>query len=72
MVNEGISMAIRTESYSIAATEGVQEELETLQAILASQGRSVSYEESVEVAYELLGFFEALGEENPQGEVSHA
>lgn len=40
------------------------EELEALQAILTAQGEAVSYEEAVDIGRELLGFFEALGEEN--------
>ena len=48
------------------------EELETLQTILAIQGKPVSYEEAADISYQLLGFFEALGEDNGQGRESHA
>jgi hypothetical protein len=41
-------------------------DLEVLQAILTAQGKPVSYEEVAGIGYELLGFFEALGEENGQ------
>lgn len=44
------------------------EELDALQAILTAQGKAVSYEEVAEIGHELLGFFEALGEENGQAE----
>lgn len=46
-------------------------ELEALQAILAAQGEAVSYDEAADIGRELLGFFEALGDENEQ-EDSHA
>ena len=44
------------------------EELDALQAILVAQGKAVSYEEVADIGRELLGFFEALGEENRQVE----
>lgn len=48
------------------------EELEALQAILATQGEIVSYKDVADISYELLGFFEALGEENIANENSDA
>lgn len=62
MSDEGYNMTINTQS---------GKEVETLQAILVTQGEPVSYEEAVEIGQELLGFFEALGEENEQ-EDGHA
>jgi hypothetical protein len=62
MFDEGSNMAIKTKS---------DIEVEALQAILVAQGESVSYEEAAELGVELVGFFEALGEENEQ-EDSHA
>lgn len=62
MFDEGSNMAIKTKS-------GI--EVEALQAILVAQGEPVSYEEAAELSVELVGFFEALGEENEQ-EDSHA
>lgn len=56
-------MAIKTQS-DTEIDVMTSEELETLQAILAAQGESVSYKEVADIGYELLGFFEALGEEN--------
>ena len=48
-------------------------DLEVLRAILTAQGKPVSYEEVADIGHELLGFFEALGEENGQiEEDSHA
>lgn len=47
-------------------------DFEALQAILVAQGEAVvSYDEAADIGRELLGFFEALGEENEQ-EDSHA
>ncbi len=48
------------------------EELEVLQAILIAQGEIVSYKDVADISYELLGFFEALGEENIANENSDA
>ena len=48
------------------------EELEVLQAILIAQGKVVSYKDVADISYELLGFFEALGEENIANENSDA
>ena len=62
MSDEGYNMAINTQS---------GKEVEALQAILVTQGEPVSYEEAAEIGQELLGFFEALGEENEQ-EDGHA
>lgn len=72
MSDKGRNMTTKTQA---AIETGVvhSKELDTLQAILAVQGESVSYEETVNIGRELLGFFEALGEENEQTEdVSHA
>lgn len=62
MSDEGYNMTINTQS---------GKEVEALQAILVTQGEPVSYEEAIEIGQELLGFFEALGEENEQ-EDGHA
>jgi hypothetical protein len=40
------------------------DELETLKSLLDSQGSAISHDEVVEMSYELLSFFEALGENN--------
>ena len=40
------------------------EELDALQTILATQSSAISYKEVADIGRELLGFFEALGEEN--------
>jgi hypothetical protein len=47
-------------------------EFEALQALLVAQGETLSYEEAADFGYELLGFFQALGEENEPTEASHA
>lgn len=47
-------------------------ELEVLQAILTAQGKTVSCEEVASIGYELLGFFEAFGEDNEQDEGVYA
>ena len=66
-------MAVKTQSDTgIDVDAAPSEELEALQAILAAQGELVSYKEAVDIGYELIGFFEALGEENEQAEDSHA
>ena len=66
-------MAIRTQFSSDSPVNRVQNEgSEALQAILATQGTTVTYEEATEIGHELLGFFEALGEENEQSEGNHA
>jgi hypothetical protein len=58
-------MAVKTQSDAEINVDAMSsEELEALQAILAAQGESVSYKEVADIGYELLGFFEALGEEN--------
>lgn len=56
-------MAVKTQS-DAGINAVSSEELEALQAILSAQGESVSYKEVADIGYELLGFFEALGEEN--------
>lgn len=63
-----------TRAQSNMQTEVVHdEELDVLQAILVAQGKIVSYEEAVDIGHELVGFFEALGEENGQpAEDDHA
>ena len=48
------------------------EELEALQAILVAQGEVMSYKDAADISYELLGFFEAFGEENIANEDSDA
>ena len=50
------------------------EELDALQAILVAQGSAISYKETADIGRELLGFLEALGEENEclQEDDSHA
>lgn len=67
-------MAFKTQSDTETNVDAVSsEELEALQAILTTQqGEAVSYKEAVDIGYELLGFFEALGEENEQVEDNHA
>lgn len=50
----------------------LSQEFVALQAILATQDETISYEETAEIGYELLGFFEALGEENTSNEDDHA
>lgn len=47
-------------------------EFEVLQAILAAQGDTVSYEEAADISYQLLEFFKALGEDSEEAEDSHA
>lgn len=50
-----------------------REELEALQAILSAQGEPVSHKEASDIACELIGFFEALDDNNEKVEVdSHA
>lgn len=56
-------MATRTES-DIESGVAHTEEMSALQAILSAQGQSVSYSETVSIGRELVGFFEALGEDN--------
>lgn len=56
-------MAIKSQS-DMETGVAHSEELEELQAILTAQGEAVRYEEAVDIGRELLGFFEALGEEN--------
>lgn len=65
MSEEGKNMATTTQ---LDTGTGVapSEELDALQAILAAQGEPVSYEETIIIGQELLGFFEALGEENDE------
>jgi|GEM_PF-3534394 len=66
-------MAVKTQSDTGTDVDAApSEELEALQAILAAQGEVVSYKEAANIGYELLGFFEALGEENEQAEDGHA
>ena len=56
-------MAARTQS-DIESGVTHTKEMSALQAILSTQGKSVSYSEAVDIGHELVGFFEALGEEN--------
>lgn len=49
-----------------------RQEFVVLQAILATRDETIGYEETAEIGYELLGFFEALGEENMVNEDSDA
>ena len=60
-------MATRTQS-DIESGVTHTEEMSALQAILSTQGQSVSYSEAVDIGNELVGFFEALGEEIMQDE----
>lgn len=62
-------MAIET---SLQNESRLNQELEALQAILASQGMMASDEEAVEFSSELLDFFVALGEESDSSEGGHA
>lgn len=66
-------MAVEAQSDTETSFDRVpNKELETLQAILAIQGEAVSYEEAADIGSELIGFFEAFGEENEPIEDSHA
>jgi len=66
-------MAARTQSDTKTGIDGVPgSEFEALQTILAAQGDSVSYEEAAAIGDELLGFFEAFGEDNEPNEDRHA
>ena len=56
-------MATKTES-GVESGLIQTEELGSLQAILATQGQSVTHEEAEIIGRELLNFFEALGEDN--------
>ena len=58
-------MAIKTQS-DVETGVAHNEELDALQAILTARGETISYEETVEIGRELVGFFEALGKENEQ------
>ncbi len=63
MSDEGKNMATTMQS---DAELGVahSEALDALRTILAAQGETVSYKETIDIGRELLGFFEALSEEN--------
>lgn len=66
-------MAIKTQPETeMYADTGRNEGFYVLQAILSSQGQSVSYDEAASIGNELLGFFEAFGEVNETEEQSDA
>lgn len=56
-------MATKTES-GIESGSIQTEELGDLRVILTAQGQSVTHEEAEVIGRELMGFFEALGENN--------
>lgn len=66
-------MAIHGQFSSESSVDTAQTaELEALQAILAAQGDTVSYEEAADISYQLLEFFRAFGEDSGEAEDGHA
>ena len=59
-------MAIRVQSDIEAIAVVRDESLTTLQALLSTNGKAVSYEDAARIGQELVGFFEAFGESNDE------